>query len=184
MSGQNTHAKSVHQGGCLPRFVSLIVLPLLAGCTSTVLVLPDEPMNNDRKFNYRQVNDRVIGMRVQVACLNGATYSADSLIVESDSTSFISAVDGTHARIATSALKSVTRRVHDGKAVLNGVLGGAGCGLAAGIGTGLLIGHPGEDRRWAEFGLGVGFGAFGALMGGVVGGLNGREEVFQFTRPN
>jgi len=141
-------------------------------------------MNNDRKFNYRQVNDRVIGMRVQVACSSGATYSADSLIVESDSTSFISAADGTHVRIATSALKRVTQRVYDATATLNGVLCGAGSGLAAGIGAGLLIGHSGEDRRWAAGGLGLGFGAFGALMGGIIGGSNGREEVFQFTPPD
>jgi len=161
-----------------------LFLTWLSGCASHIAVRPDEPMNNDRVFNYRQVNERIEWRRVDLRCVNGTQFSADSLVVGDDSTSFVDASSGTVMRVPTRSVKSVARSVKDPPAVYIGIAAGGGAGLLSGVGVLLLtVSHRGGDEAMGAGVLLLGFTAAGAIIGGVIGG-NGRDEVFEFTPRN
>ena len=88
-------------------------------------------------------------------------------------------------RVAATAVRSVTGRVHDAPAVIHAAFAGAGLGFVAGM----ILGTAATARAESEGRMGLailvlGFTGGGALIGGVIGGGNGREEVFEFTPPN
>jgi len=164
--------------------ICTVFLAALSGCTSDVIVRPDEPLNNDRVFNYQQVNERVAGRRVEVRCVNGSAFAADNLTVGPDSISFVDAASGNCMRIATTAVKNVRRTVYDGPAVVHASVAGAGLGFVFGMTVGgIITAHAEAEER---IGLGVlvlGSIGAGAIIGGVIGANNGREETFEFRPP-
>ena len=69
-------------------FVVIAVIFLFHGCASTIEVRNDEPLNNDRVFNFNQVNSRIHGHTVKITELGGTTHMATDIIIDQDTTRY------------------------------------------------------------------------------------------------
>jgi hypothetical protein len=100
---------------------------LMSGCSSNISVREDEPLNNDRIFNFDQVNDRLKDTPVTIVTRFGSEVNAEQVHVSKDSTLFMDVKLGRAGGMATSDVLSIRYRDHGTGAVsgfLTGLLGG------------------------------------------------------------
>jgi hypothetical protein len=156
-------------------FVSMSVI--LGGCSSTILVRLDEPLNNDRVFNYAQVNSKVDSTPGTIFCLDGSSYQVSHTHVGKDSTLFIEMTSGLTHSIATRDIVAIQRKDY-GAGTLTGALLGSLTGLTGGIAL-LAFDKGGVLELFGMIG-----GA--AILGGLIGSFEGSVQEFRFPtdQPN
>jgi hypothetical protein len=156
---------------------SIAVSVFLVGCSTTIPVRPDESLNNDRVFNYDQVNARIESTVVTLHCAGRDSFEADGVRVARDSTVFAELESGLRHSIATRDLLTIRRKDHFSGAVTGGLLGSL-AGLGAGLAVILSHGGQSGDGGWGLLAIGM-IGA-GGLAGACVGALAGSTQEFQF----
>jgi hypothetical protein len=162
--------------------VKLAVVPfviLLAGCSSTIQVRVDEPLNNDRVFNFDQVNAVVETSPGTVVCSNGASYEVSGTTVSRDSTIFLGLDSGVRHSIATRDLLKIQRKNY-GSGAISGGLFGSLVGLATGVAIWALLPDHSPDSRMGGAVLILGGLGGGAIIGAVIGSQMGSTQEFQF----
>lgn len=163
------------------RYVILAVsFLLLAGCSTTIHVRSDEPLDNDRVFNYDQVNARVDGVPSAVVCRDGRTYVTSHAFVTPDTTVFVEAESGIRYVIPTGSVESIECRDH-ALGALTGILAGGMVGLGAGIAAGLYWDWDSGDQRMGALMFLMAGPPVGALLGGVIGSFSGSPQIYNFT---
>jgi hypothetical protein len=152
---------------------------LLVGCSSTIYVREDEPLDNDKVFNIEQVNARVGAVPASLMCADGTMYETDSLLVRPDTTFFKEAASKLHWMVPTRSVLKIEYQDY-GRGALTGTLTGA---LAAfGAGAGILAFGPHSNPIRIGAGVVILLGMpFAALIGGIVGSVAGSTQVLQFT---
>jgi hypothetical protein len=138
---------------------------LFAGCASTIEVRSNEPFNNDRVFNYTQLNTRIQRAPSTVVCVDGTTYETLGAFVGMDSTVFTDAESGLLRAIPTSRISRVQVKDYGAGTFTGGVVGflsGLGAGTAWIVLTRGRSSHVEDDAAVA---------ALGVLAGGTVAGL-------------
>lgn len=153
---------------------------LLAGCSTTIHVRNDEPLDNDRVFNYDQVNARVDGVPAAVVCCDGTTYVTNRAFVTQDSTVFTESGSGMRHVIPTASVRTIECRDH-ALGALTGILAGGVAGIGAGIAAGLLWDWESGDARMGALMFLIAGPPVGAFLGGVVGGFSGSPQVYEFS---
>lgn len=152
---------------------------ILAGCSSTIQVRIDEPLNNDRVFNYDQVNSRVDGSPGTVVCVDGTTYEVNGVYVAKDSTVFTETGLGIRHVIPTHDLLNIKHKNYGAGAFSGGLLGSL-AGLTTGIVILVFQNDHSPDSGMGAFVLILGPIGGGAFVGAVIGSLEGSTQEFQF----
>jgi hypothetical protein len=156
----------------------LFVCLLISGCTSVVLVDPEEPLDNDRVFNYDQANTRLTGEATRITCKGGRIFDCYLSEVRRDSTVFYGQLSHTREAVRTTDVLKVEYRNRGAGAftgVVIGTLGGIGVG-----GIVIATSDGSADARMGAAVLFVGAIAGGAILGGVVGYLQGSTHEYRF----
>jgi hypothetical protein len=151
---------------------------IIGGCASVISVRPDEPLNNDRVYNFEQVNARLVGLSADIISRGGTRYEADSVHVGKDSASFIDRSIGARHQIAVQDISMITHKDHGAGTFTGGVVG-----MLAGIGTGIavmLMTPNDSDSRMGAAVLFLGSTAAGAVLGAVVGSFEGSTIEYHF----
>lgn len=153
---------------------------LLAGCSTTIHVRSDEPLDNDRVFNYDQVNARVDGNASTVVCRDGTTYATDRAFVTVDTTVFTETESGIRYVIPSTSVMAIECRDH-ALGALTGILAGSVAGIGVGIAAGLLWHYDSGDERMGALVFLIAGVPAGAFLGGVIGGVAGSPQIYHFT---
>jgi hypothetical protein len=155
-------------------FALIFTWMILSGCSSTIQVRIDEPLNNDRIFKYDQVNARSEYCPGTLVCAGGISYEVKGVLVARDSTRFFEMNSDIKRSIATEDVLSIRRNDRASGAFTGGLLG-AVTGLTARVGV-LLV----RGRGSSEGGPGVLVVLLGLIGGGCDAGYHhkghGREH--------
>lgn len=163
------------------RLLLLATLLLATGCTH------QQPLRLDEVGRLARFNAQATEQIAVVTLSDGETHSARSLQVTPDLTSWID--PGSNAVMSVPTHDVADVRLRDrGK----GALDGLGLGVVIGGLTGAVIGlASGDDDPDLLFAFkasekamvgGIGLGLLGGIVGLVVGGVAGSEEVYQIDR--
>ena len=152
------------------RILLIVLSAIAAGCSSSYQVRVDEPSNNDRVFNYRQVNNWVSEGSGVVICTFDTSYEVSSAFIREDSTILTEARSGLGRTIATGRIVTIRRTDYGAGALTGGLLGALGGTVAL-----IMVRAADSGGDWAGSGyallappvLGA---AIGALIGSNVGG--------------
>jgi hypothetical protein len=158
---------------------SVAVSVILVGCSTTIPVRADESLNNDRVFNYNQVNARIEGTVVTLHFAGSDPFNADGVWVASDSTAFCELESGIRHSIATRDLLTIQWKDHISGALTGGLLGslaGLGASLVIILSHGGQSGDGGPDAYWPV----IEMTGVGGLAGACVGAFGGSTQEFQF----
>ena len=153
---------------------------LLAGCSTTIHVRSDEPLDNDRVFNYDQVNARMDGVEGTVVFRDGTVYSTIGASVTRDTTVFTETGSGIRHVVPTASVGIIECRDH-ALGALTGILAGSVAGIGAGIAAGLLWHYDSGDARMGALIFLIAGPPVGAFLGGVAGGFSGSPQVYEFA---
>ena len=167
------------QSQVLTHLLILFACLLISGCTSVILVDPEEPLDNDRVFNYDQVNTRLIGEATTVTCTTGRTFDCYISEVRRDSTLFYGQLSSTLEAVSTTDVLKMEYRNRGAGAFTGTVVGTLG-GIGLGIGIMLATSDGSADSRMGAAVLFVGALAGGAILGGVTGYLQGSTHEYRF----
>jgi hypothetical protein len=158
---------------------SIAVSLILMGCSTTIPVRFDESLNNDKVFNYDQVNARIEGSVVTLLCAGRDPLVADGVRVAGDSTVYTELESGLHHSIATRDLLTIQCKDHFRGAVTGGLLGSL-AGLGAGLAVILSYGGQSGDGRIGAAWQTIEMTGVGGLAGACVGAIAGSTQEFQF----
>ncbi len=158
------------------RFI-LVLTFLVSGCASSIQVDREEPINNDRVFNYDQVNERIAGSPGTIVCTDGTSYAMNGARIGTDTTVFRDEA-GLERRIATAAIDAIEYKEH-GRGALTGALAGGVAAVGSAVAI-FVIGGNSEEVRGAAMGLVLLGAPAGIVLGGVIGGLEGSTQRFEF----
>lgn len=159
--------------------VTLLACLLTTGCTSVILVDPAEPLDNDRVFNYDQVNARLAGESATITTTSGRAFDCFFAEVDRDSTLFFNRLSHEREQISTKDVLRVEYINHSSGAFTGGIVGILG-GIGVGIGIMVAASDGSSDSRMGASVAILGAMAGGAVLGGVVGYLQGSTQEYRF----
>jgi hypothetical protein len=159
--------------------VGLLTCLLTSGCTSVILVDPAEPLDNDRVFNYDQVNARLTGESATITTTAGRVFDCYFSEVGRDSTHFFERLSYERGQISTREVLKVEYINHGAGAFTGGIVGTLG-GIGVGIGIMLAASDGSSDSRMGAAVAFLGAMAGGAVLGGVAGYLEGSTQEYRF----
>jgi hypothetical protein len=155
----------------------LVFFSLFVGCTSTIEVRLDEPTNNDRVFNYSQLNTRIQRVAGTLVCVDGTEYETLGAFVGADSTVFTDAPTGILRRIPTSRISKI--QVKDYGA---GTFTGCVVGFLSGLGIGTALITLTRDRSSISqidtYAAAAALLGGGTLAGAIVGSFVGSTREY------
>jgi hypothetical protein len=137
----------------------LVACLIISGCTSTIPVRLNEPLNNDRVFNYDQVNARLGAVSATIECSDGTRLEVTHVHVAKDTVTFTETQSGVQRVLSPRDVLSITQRDY-GAGALSGALAGALAGVVVGAGILIIIGDHSHHS---------GFGAVVVVLGSIVG---------------
>jgi hypothetical protein len=135
-------------------------------------VRENEPLNNDRIFNYDQVTDRLEDAQATIVTRSGVEVDAEQVHLSKDSTFFLDVRLGLARGMSTSDVLSIRYRDH-GTGAVSGFL----TGLLAGVVVGWIIilvnndhsSHHGLANLGILFLSVLGTGLVGLMAGAAAG---------------
>jgi hypothetical protein len=164
--------------------VGLIACLLISGCSSNVVVRENEPLNNDRVFNYDQLNDRLEDGSATIICRSGVHVDAAQVHISGDSVLFAQVTSGEAGGMSLDEVRSIRCRDH-GQGAWSGFFTGMLGGVAL---TAVIIMINNEHGEYAGlrnlmtgFCCVVGSGVVGAAVGAALG--SAIEYNFQTAHP-
>jgi hypothetical protein len=158
---------------------AVIASLLMSGCSSTIAVRETEPPNNDRVFNYDQVNDRLEGIQAAIVTRSNGEVSAERIRVTKDSTFFMDVKLGCARGISISEVQSIRYRDH-GTGAVTGFLGGLLGGLVVGWIIILINNKHGSEQGMANLGI-LFLSVLGTGLVGLMAGASfGSQIEYQF----
>jgi hypothetical protein len=159
---------------------AVIASLLISGCSSTIAVRENEPLNNDRIFNFDQVNTRLEDVPATIVAKSGVEVGATQVHVAQDSISFWDTKRDSRWAMATNEVETIHYRDH-GTGALSGFLGGLVGGIPVGLILIMINNDHNADHGLANLGI-VFLSILGtALTGVVVGAAAGSPIKFQFS---
>jgi hypothetical protein len=158
---------------------ALIAGLLISGCSSTVAVRENEPLNNDRIFNYEQVNNRLRDVLATIVTRSGVEVDAAQVHVAKDSISYWDTNLGLACAMPTFEVQGIRYRDH-GAGALSGFVGGILGGIVLGVVIILINNDHNADHGLANLGILFCSVLGTALTGLVVGAAAASSIEYQF----
>jgi hypothetical protein len=161
---------------------ALIVSLLISGCSSTLVVRENEPLNNDRVFNYDQVNNRLEDVSATIVTRSGTEVAATQAHVAKDSIVYWDTKHVLRCAMATNEIETIYYRDH-ATGAMTGFFGGLVGGLPVGGLVILLINNHNPEAGLGKLAF-LFYSVIGtALVGVAVGAAAGIPVKFQFAQP-
>jgi len=158
------------------QFLCFLIIILFSSCSSTILI-----KKNDASL--RELNNELKGKSVTIELISGEQINSSNVKIHTDSTKI------NRKKICTKNIHKITNTSKT-EGLLYGMTLGCLSGALFGTLAGTLVGETeesgffgGTHKVSAEANIGrwgIGMALVGVLSGGLIGGISGDKEVYQF----